>query len=58
MTRQEAKIRNAFANNILTDIKLSKAPIFKIIQSGGFLCSWLGKKKKKVVTYRPSCSFY
>ena len=58
MTRQETKIRNAFANNILTDIKLSKAPIFKIIQSGGFLCSWLGELGKKVVTDRPSCSVY
>ena len=58
MTRQETKIRNAFANNILTDIKLSKAPIFKIIQSSEFLCSWLGELGKKVVTDWPSCSFY
>ena len=33
--RQTTKLRNAFANNITTDIKLIKAQIFKIIQSGG-----------------------
>ena len=35
-TRQETKIRNAFNNNMSTDLKLSKAQINKIIQSGGF----------------------
>ena len=53
-TRQTIKVRNAFANNMSTDIKLSKAKISKIIQSGGFLGSWLGKTiiglGKKVVT--------
>ena len=34
-TRQKAKIRNAFNNNRSTDLKLSKAQINKIIQSGG-----------------------
>ena len=33
-TRQKTKLRNAFNNNMSTDIKLSKAQIFKIIQSG------------------------
>ena len=33
--KQTTKIRNAFANNMSTDIKLSKAQISKIIQSGG-----------------------
>ena len=47
-TRQKAKLRNAFNNNISTDLKLSKAQISKIIkkkiiQSGGFLGSWLSK---------------
>ena len=32
-TRQKTKLRNAFNSNISTDIKLSKAPISKIIQS-------------------------
>ena len=36
-TRQKAKLRNAFNNNKSADIKLSKAQIVKIIQSGGFL---------------------
>ena len=36
-TAQETKLRNAFENNMSTDIKLSKAQISKIIQSGGFL---------------------
>ena len=41
-TRQKTKIRNAFNNNTSTDIKLSKAQISKIIQSGGFLGRLLG----------------
>ena len=36
-TRQNTKLRNAIKNNSATDIKLSKAQIKKIIQSGGFL---------------------
>ena len=35
-TRQKTKLRNAFNNNMLADIKLSKTQIDKIIQSGGF----------------------
>ena len=42
-TRQKIKLRNAFNNNMSTDIKLSKAQITKIIQSGGFLGSLLSK---------------
>ena len=40
--RQKAKIRNVFNNNMSTDLKLSKAQINKIIQSGGFLSKLLG----------------
>ena len=40
-TRQRTIIRNAFANNMSTDIKLSKPQISKIIQSGGSFGSWL-----------------
>ena len=36
-TRQTSKLRNAIENNMSTDIKLAKAQISKIIQSGGFL---------------------
>ena len=43
MTRQKTKPRNAFNNNTSADIKLSKAQINKIIQSGGFLGSLLSK---------------
>ena len=42
-TKQKTKLRNAFNNNMSTDIKLSKAQIKKIIQSGGFLGSLLIK---------------
>ena len=42
-TRQKTKLRNAFNNNVSTDLKLSKTQIFKIIQSGGFLGSLLSK---------------
>ena len=42
-TRQKTKIRNAFNNNMSTDLKLSKAQINKIIQSGGFLGSLSSK---------------
>ena len=40
-TRQKAKLRNAFNNNLSTDLKLYKAQISKIIQSGGYLGSLL-----------------
>ena len=36
-TRQTTKLRNAIENNMSTDIKLPKAQMSKIIQSGGFL---------------------
>ena len=42
-TRQKANLRNAFDNIVSTDIKLSKAQISKIIESGGFLGSLLSK---------------
>ena len=41
--RQKAKLRNAFNNNISTDLELSKAQILKISQSGGILRSLLSK---------------
>ena len=42
-TRQNTKLRNAIRNNLTTDIKLSKAQIKKLIQSGGFLGKLLSK---------------
>ena len=49
-TRQTTKIRNAFANNMSADIKLSNAETSKIIQSGGSFGSWLGSLGKKALT--------
>ena len=34
--RQKTKLRNAFENNMSTNVKLPKTQISKIIQSGGF----------------------
>ena len=42
-TRQKTELKNAFNDSISTEIKLSEAQIFKIIQSGGFLRSLLSK---------------
>ena len=43
VTTRQKKARNAFNNNMSTNLKLSKAQISKIIQSGGFLGSLLSK---------------
>ena len=40
--KQVANLRKAFANSLSTDIKLSKAQLSKMIQSGGFLGRLLG----------------
>ena len=40
-TRQKTKLRNTFNNNMSNDLKLSKAQISKVIQSGEFLGSLL-----------------
>ena len=42
-TRQSTKLRNAINNNSATDIKLRKAQIKKLIQSGEFLGKLLSK---------------
>ena len=44
------RLRNAFANNISTGIKLSKAQISKTIQSSGSFGSWLANLAKKALT--------
>ena len=49
-TGQTTKIRNFFANNVSTDIRLSKAQTSKIIQSSGSFGSWLGNLGKKALT--------
>ena len=52
-TRQTTKIRNAFANNMSTDINFSKAHISKIVQSAGSFGSWLGNLGQKSPTNVP-----
>ena len=42
-TRQGTKLRNTMNNNMATDLKLNKAQIKKLIQSGGFLGKLLSK---------------
>ena len=49
-TRQKTKLRNSFNNNMSIDLKLSKAQIPKIIQSGGFLGRLLGQLLKTGLT--------
>ena len=44
--RQITKLRNNIEHNLQTDIKLSKAQISKIIQSGGFLGKLVGSLLK------------
>ena len=46
-TRETTKIRNAFATNMSTDIRLSEAQISTIIQSSEYFDSWLGNLEKK-----------
>ena len=41
--RQKVRLRNVFDNNVSIDLKVSKAQIFKIVQSEGFL-RWLLSK--------------
>ena len=48
-TRQKTKLRNAFNNNMSTDLKLSKAQISKIIHSGGLLSKLAGPQMKVAV---------
>ena len=43
IARQATKLRHAIENNMSTDIKLSKAQISKLIQSGGFVGTLLSK---------------
>ena len=55
-TRQITKLRNAIENNMSTGIKLSKAQISKIIQSGGFLGKLLGPLLKNWITINKKCN--
>ena len=54
-TRQTTKLRNTIENNMSIDIKLSKAQISKIIQSGEFLGKLLGPLLKTRYTINKKC---
>ena len=54
--RQKTKVRNAFNNNVSTDLKLSKAQIDKTIQSGGFLSKLLGPLLKTGLPLIKKCN--
>ena len=49
-TRQTTKIRHAFPNNMLKDIKLGKTHISKITQSGGSFGPRLANLGQKALT--------
>ena len=49
-TKQATKVRNAFANSMSTELKLTKAEISTINQSSGSFASWLGNLGKKALT--------
>ena len=58
-TRQNIKIRNAYANNVSTHIKLGKAQLSIIIQSGEFLGTLLGKLAGPLIKVGiPSTKFF
>ena len=48
-TKQKAKIRNTLVNIKSTDIKINKAQLSKIIQSGGFLGNMIAKLGKEAL---------
>ena len=52
-TRPITNTRTAFANNISTDIKLSKAQVSEMIQSGWSFGYWLANLGKKVLANVP-----
>ena len=55
--RQVSKLRQAFANHLSTNIKLSKTQLSKMIESGGFLGRLLGPLhlKKNRITINKKC---
>ena len=48
-TKQTTEIKNAFDNNMSTNIKFSKAQRSQITQSGGSFGSWLGNLGNKTL---------
>ena len=54
-TRQKSNLKNVFENNMSTDVKLSKAQISNIIQSGGVLGSLLSKSAGSLMKAAVHC---
>ena len=54
--RQVANIRKAFANNLATNIRLSKTQLSKMIQSGGFPGRLLGPLLKTGLPFIKKCN--
>ena len=54
-TRQKTNLKNVFENNMSTDVKLSKAQISNIIQSGGVLGSLLSKSAGSLMKAAVHC---
>ena len=54
--RQVSNLRKAFANNLSTDIKLSKTQVSNMTQSGGFLGWLLGSLLKTGLPLIEKCN--
>ena len=54
-TRQKTNLKNVFEHNMSTDVKLSKAQISNIIQSGGVLGSLLSKSAGSLMKAAVHC---
>ena len=48
-TKEETKTRNAFANNMSTDIKLSKAQLSRVIKASGYIGNMIVNVGKKTL---------
>ena len=55
-TRQKSKLKNAFNNNMSTDLKLSETQISKISQSGEFFKKIIWSVIKNRITINKKCS--
>ena len=54
--RQASNLRNAFASNSSTDIKLWKTQLSKMILSGEFLGRLPGRKLKRGLPFNKKCN--
>ena len=49
-TRQKSRIRNAFANYMSTELKISKVQLPKTVQSGGFFGNVIDNLSRKALS--------